>query len=215
MRVEVLDKKIAASVVVERHYLHRKPPISFSFGLFDATGNVVGVVTFGIPASRHMVIGACKDDPGSVLELNRLWVEDGHPKNTASWFVSRALAGMPPRIVLSYADTAVGHIGYVYRALNFHYAGWTDMERKTPRFDYIVPGRHSRDAFRKGEVRYTKKVRRQPKIKYWITTGSRRQRKKLELLCGWPKLDWRVSPPPIVAIEARAGGPNLSGILPD
>ena len=197
MRVKVLDKRIAAAVVVERHYLHRKPPISFSFGLFDSTGNVVGVVTFGIPASRHMVIGACKDDPGSVVELNRLWVEDGQPKNTASWFVSRALAELPPRIVLSYADTAVGHIGYVYRALNFHYAGWTDMERKTPRFDYIVPGRHSRDAFRKGEVRYTEKVRRKTKIKYWITTGSRRQRKKLELLCGWPKLDWRVIPPPI------------------
>ena len=197
MRVKVLDKRIAAAVVVERHYLHRKPPISFSFGLFESTGNVVGVVTFGIPASRHMVIGACKDDPGSVVELNRLWVEDGQPKNTASWFVSRALAELPPRIVLSYADTAVGHIGYVYRALNFHYAGWTDMERKTPRFDYIVPGRHSRDAFRKGEVRYTEKVRRKTKIKYWITTGSRRQRKKLELLCGWPKLDWRVIPPPI------------------
>ena len=44
---------------------------------------------------------------------------------------------LPPRIVVSYADPLWGHYGYIYRALNFRYAGWTDMERKTPRYDYI------------------------------------------------------------------------------
>lgn len=99
-------------------------------------------------------------------------------------------------LVLSYADTAAGHVGYIYRALNFHYAGWTDMERKTPRFDYITPGMHTRDAFRKGERRFTEKVRRKPKVKYWITTGNRRERKALEARCLWPKMDWKTTPPP-------------------
>lgn len=191
--VRAISKSDAARIVIERHYLHRRPPMSFAFGLF-CESELCGVATFGVPASRHMVIGACSAAPEKVLELNRLWVDDAAPRNTETWFLSRCLALMPPRIVLSYADTAEGHAGYVYRAANFNYSGWTDMDRKTPRFDYVAAGKHSRDAFRNG---YTHKVRRKPKVKYWITTGTRRDRKKLEEMCLWPKLDWKQIPPPI------------------
>lgn len=172
--------------------MHRKPPISFAFGLFE-NDDICGCITLGIPASRHMLISACRDAPQEVIELNRLWCHDRLPKNTESWFISRALAALPPRIVLSYADTSAGHMGYVYRAANFFYAGWSDMERKTPRYDYLAPGKHTRDAFRNG---FTERVRRKPKIKYWTVTGNRRERKRLEKLCGWPKLDWRIDIPP-------------------
>lgn len=192
MRVAVISRREAIQLVVAHHYMHRKPPISFAFGLIDDFGNTKGAITFGTPASHHMLIGASKT-PDNVIELNRLWVSDEMPRNTESWFVSRALALLPPKIVLSYADTAAGHMGYIYRAANFHYAGWTDMERKTPRFDYIAPGKHSRDAFRNG---YTDRVRRKPKVKYWIVTGNRRERHQLEAECLWPKLDWKLMPPP-------------------
>ena len=195
MRVGLISKREAAALVIEHHYMHRKPPISYALGLFNAESNTKGVVTFGVPASHHMLIGAC-EDASRVIELNRLWVADDLPRNTESWFVSRALALLPPKIILSYADTAHGHLGYVYRALNFNYAGWTDMERKTPRFDYITPGKHTRDAFRKGEHRFTERVRRRPKVRYWITTGNRRERRDLEKLCRWPKMDWKLQPPP-------------------
>lgn len=194
MRVAVISRREAIHLVVQHHYMHRKPPISFAFGLIDDFGNTKGCVTFGTPASHQMLIGACKEAPENVIELNRLWVHDDMPRNTESWFVSRALALLPPRIVLSYADTAAGHMGFIYRAANFHYAGWTDMERKTPRFDYVSPGKHTRDAFRNG---FTHRERRKPKVKYWITTGNRRERKYLEKSCLWPKLDWKISPPPI------------------
>lgn len=184
----------AVKYVVEHHYLRRKPPVSFAYGLVDDAGAVKGVITFGTPASRHMLISACKSAPENVIELNRLWVHDSMPRNTESEFISKSLARLPPKIVLSYADTAAGHIGYVYRAANFNYAGWTDMERKTPRFDYVAPGKHSRDAFRNG---FTNRVRRRPKIKYWTVTGNRRERRALEALCLWPKLDWKIFPPPL------------------
>lgn len=193
MRVALLEKSVAVQIAVERHYLHRKPPISYAYGLLDDKDIVQGVVTFGTPASRHMLIGACPSDPSAVIELNRLWVSDDLPRNTESWFVSRALAELPPRIVVSYADTAEGHKGYVYRALNFYYAGWTDMDRKTPRFDYIAPGKHSRDAFRTG---FIERVRRKPKVRYWITTGTRRERHHLENQMMWAKMDWKTEPPP-------------------
>lgn len=193
MRVAVISHREAVRLVIAHHYMHRKPPVSFSFGLIDDSGVTKGCITFGTPASRHMLLGACKTHPENVLELNRLWVHDDMPHNTESWFVSRALALLPPKIVLSYADTAAGHMGIVYRAVNFYYAGWTDMDRKTPRFDYIAPGKHSRDAFRNG---FTDRVRRRPKVKYWTVTGNRRERKRLEDACHWPKLNWKDNPPP-------------------
>lgn len=103
---------------------------------------------------------------------------------------------LPPLIIVSYADTAHGHAGYIYRALNFNYAGWTDMERKTPRFDYVVPGKHSREAFRGGVAQFTERVRRKPKVRYWIVTGDRRQQKALRRMCAWPVMDWNQAPPP-------------------
>jgi hypothetical protein len=194
MTVERVEPKRAAALVVEHHYLHRRPPISHAFGLFNH-GILVGVVTYGTPASRHLQMGACPSEPANVIELNRLWVSDAMPTNTESWFVSRSLKELPPKIVVSYADTKEQHYGYIYRALNFNYAGWTDMERKTPRYDYIPhdPSAHTREAFRSG---YSHRVRRLPKVKYWTVTGNKADRRRLTKLCGWPLLSWQELPPP-------------------
>jgi hypothetical protein len=182
-------------MVIDHHYLHRRPPISYAYGL-RIDGALKGAVTFGVPASRHLQISACPSDPSLVLELNRLLVCDSEAANTESWFVSRALRQMPARIVVSYADPLHGHLGYVYRALNFRYAGWTDMERKTPRFDYIPhdPTAHTREAFRSG---FSERRRRVAKVKYWTITGNRREQRALLAMVEWPSYDWHEMPPPI------------------
>jgi len=182
-------------LLLNHHYAKRVPSISHAFTLHDDAA-VIGVITFGTPASRHVQMGAFPSNPGRVIELNRLCVLDSAPRNTESWFISRALKMLPPYIVVSYADTVQGHMGFVYRAANFNYAGWTDMERKTPRFDYVVPGKHSRQAFRDGNAQFTERVRRRPKVKYWIVTGDRRQRHELQKMCTWPRLSWAEYPPP-------------------
>lgn len=182
-------------LLLEHHYAKRVPSVSHSFVMVQGE-QVVGVVTFGAPASRHIQIGACPSDPASVIELNRLCVLDSAPTNSESWFLAKALRLLPPYIVVSYADTVQGHMGYVYRAANFRYAGWTDMERKTPRYDYIVPGKHTRQAFRDGVAQFTEKVRRRPKVKYWLTTGDRKEQHRLSKACGWPSLCWKKHPPP-------------------
>jgi hypothetical protein len=189
-----IDHKTATKLVVANHYLHRRPPISHAFGLYVG-GELLGVVTYGTPASRHLQMSACPDNPSLVIELNRLWLDDALPRNSESWFVSRTLRLLPPRIVVSYADPLYGHYGYIYRALNFRYAGWTDMDRKTPRYDYIPldSSKHTREASRTG---YAERRRRIAKIKYWIVTGDKGDRRHLERLCGWPSYDWRELPPP-------------------
>jgi hypothetical protein len=193
-KVDFISPYLAREVAEREHYMHRKPQVSFAFGLFREDV-LVGICVFGIPASRHLQIGVCPSEPNQVLELNRLWVSDEMPRNSESWFVSRCLAQLPPYIIVSYSDTIQGHMGYVYRALNFHYAGWTDMERKTARLDYTPadPAVHTRDAYRHG---WDHIVRRKPKVKYWIVTGNRTDRKRLERLCGWPKMSWKEDPPP-------------------
>lgn len=193
--VRPVEKAVAQGMVVEHHYLHRKTGISYCYGLFDDADILVGVVTFGCPPSRHLQVSACRTRPDLVVELNRLWVHDRMPRNTESWFIARALKLLPPLIVVSYADTRYGHFGHMYRAANFYYAGYTDMERKTPRYDYIPwqAGKHTRDAFRNG---YAKRVRRLPKAKYWIVTGTRRDKKWLRSIATWPQLDWHNVPTP-------------------
>lgn len=195
--VQAMPSSDAAALVVEHHYLHRRPPISYAFGWFR-DGVALGVVTYGVPASRHLQKSACPTDPDLVLELNRLWVHDDEPRNTESRFVSATLRALPARIIVSYADTAHGHVGYIYRALSWRYAGWTDMDRKTPRFDYLpVSGGHTRDAYRSG---WSGTRRRKPKVKYWTTTGTPARRRELAQLCGWPSLSWHDTPPPAVTL---------------
>lgn len=195
--IATLDSKTASRLVVAKHYLHRRPPISHAFGLY-VHGELLGVCTYGVPASRHLQKSACPSAPDLVLELNRLWLDDRLGPNSESWFVSRTLKMLPARIVVSYADPLWGHYGYIYRALNFRYAGWTDMERKTPRYDYIPldPTQHTREAFRTG---YSHRRRRVAKVKYWISTGHPAERRRLNALCGWPSLDWKTLPPPVPA----------------
>lgn len=187
--------------ILSDHYLHRKPPMSDTFEWWVGD-DVVAVLTTGTPASRHMQLGALPEDPDRVVELNRLWLSGDLPHGTASWFIAQCLRQMPPRVVLSYADTAAGHDGTVYRAANFRYAGWTDMDRKTPRFDYLPDdGSHSRNAFRSGAGAASRKVRRKPKARYWTATGSKSERRKLAKVCMWPTLDWREYPVPVEHVQ--------------
>ena len=196
MKVREIESKLANDVSVREHYLHRRCGASFAFGLYDGD-DLEGICIFGTPASRHLQVGCCPEDPNIVIELKRLWVDDRCPRNTESWFVSRCLKQMPPRIVVSYADTSHGHTGIVYRALNFNYAGWTDMHQKNPRCDYVTEGKHSRITFSKGGLgAKAPKVPRKPKAKYWIATGSKADRKRLNNMCCWPKLCWDEHPVP-------------------
>ena len=121
-----IDRSEWKMFILNRHYLKRIPPVSFAFGLRDISKNRIdGVCLFGIPASRSACVGVCGEDRApDVLELNRIALNDGLQKNTGSWFVSKCLKLIPKKsIVVSWADTGVGHVGYIYQALNFIYTG--------------------------------------------------------------------------------------------
>lgn len=120
--VESIPRNEVQPWLLKRHYAKRICPISYAFGAYRDSV-LIGVVTYGTPVSAPLRTGVCgKEWSDKVLELNRLCCEN--TKNIASILVGKSLRFLPkPSIVVSYADTAHGHIGYVYQATNFIYTG--------------------------------------------------------------------------------------------
>jgi len=121
--IQLIDSKETYGYLRDIHYAHRIPSISYAYGLFKDQ-EIVGVVTYGTPASSTLCKGICGDDwQKYVLELNRLVLEYNLP-NEASRLVAASLRLLPkPRIIVSFADTAQNHLGIVYQATNFIYTG--------------------------------------------------------------------------------------------
>jgi hypothetical protein len=133
--VASIPAKEAKPFLLMQHYAKRMCPISYAFGAYRGT-ELVGVVTYGAPASAPLREGlAGKEWSPHVLELNRLCCVS--EKNTASRLVGQSLRMLPkPSLVVSYADTAQGHIGYIYQATNFIYTGLS-----AKRTDWKIKGR--------------------------------------------------------------------------
>ena len=121
--------------LLNKHYAKRIPQIMFAFGLYEEN-SMVGVITYGIPASPSLCMGICgKEYSDKVLELNRVCLMD-NTKNQASFLVANSIKLLPKiSIIVSYADTEHGHVGYVYQATNFLYTGLS-----ADRVDWAVKG---------------------------------------------------------------------------
>jgi hypothetical protein len=110
--------------LLNKHYAKRMCSISYAFGLY-IDGVLNGVCTFGMPPSSNLAESICGEDyKENVLELNRLVVNDGIPKNALSFFVANAIKKLPNnKIIVSFADANMSHNGYIYQATNFIYTG--------------------------------------------------------------------------------------------
>lgn len=147
--------------------------ILYSYGLFRKS-ELVGVVTYGVPASPFLCKGICGEKwKNDVIELSRL-VLLNNIKNEASFLVSQSLKLIPtPKIVVSYADTEQKHLGIVYQATNWLFTGTTK-----PRTDMASSnGKHSRH--NSGDR--SNRVFRSAKHRYVIFVGDKRQRKEMML----------------------------------
>ena len=123
--IQQITYNLAMKIVVEKHYLHRKCPCSFAFGLFEFdTNNIVGVVTYGTPSSAPLRRGVCGlDEQFNVIELTRLWVDDKVGKNAESFLIGNTIRDVDKEIIVSYAEIQQGHLGVVYQATNWIYTG--------------------------------------------------------------------------------------------
>lgn len=170
--------------LMHKHYAHRIPPISHSFGLYR-DGFLEGVITFGPPASHDLIVGCMGEEyTFNFLELNRLVVNDGLPRNALSYFVSQALKALPrPMAIISYADSGMGHHGYIYQATNWIYTGLSK-----PHVDYLpenMTGVHPRTISQQSVETWKSKtklvkVERARKHRYMMFLGDKRQVRKMK-----------------------------------
>jgi len=123
--IKPISYQLAIEMVTKNHYLHRKAPCSFSFGLFEkSNGNIIGCIIYGTPSSAPLRKGICEiSEEMNVIELTRLWIQDGTPKNTESFLIGNTIPLINKEIIVSFADGSVNHIGYVYQATNWIYTG--------------------------------------------------------------------------------------------
>ena len=157
--------------ILNVHYAKRLPSISYAYGLYRHD-EMVGMVSYGTPASPSLCKGICGEEHRSdVIELNRLVLRDNLP-NEASFLVSRSLKMLPtPKVVVSYADTAQDHAGILYQATNWLFTGTTK-----PRTDMAgKDGKHSRHHL--GDR--TNRINRSAKHRYVYFIGTKKEKKVL------------------------------------
>ena len=179
LHVRRIEYEDTIPFLMEIHYARRMPCITDAFGLFEGI-EMIGVVTYGIPPSKFLCEGiAGKENFHKVKELNRLVIlsqngsVESERKNYASFLISHSLKMLENgTFVVSYADTAWTHIGYVYQASNFLYTGLS-----AARTDAFQPdGLHPRTS-EKGikNIRQT----RSRKHRYVYLVGDKRTKKRM------------------------------------
>ena len=182
--------------LLKKHYAKRIPSISYAFGLYEEN-QLIGVVTYGSPASHTLCIGICgKEWSDKVLELNRLCLQE-NSKNQASFLVANSIKLLPkPTIVVSFADSVQGHIGYVYQATNFIYTGlsakhmeWAIKGQEHKHGRHIGGGLSLKEIKEKyGDDFYFKE--RSRKHRYILFHGDKKQKKTMRSLLKYDVLPY-------------------------
>jgi hypothetical protein len=136
--IERTTKDVVYNIVVNKHYANTWTASSDIYAVyyesndhkfFDDNKKLIGCVIYGNPVGFRVVKSICKELTDSdVLELKRLWVEDGYGKNIESYCIAQTLKMLKKdspqtKVVISYADPGANHKGIVYRACNFYYQG--------------------------------------------------------------------------------------------
>ena len=159
MRVAPIPFRIAKQLLVREHYLHSMPGGSrLSLGVFLG-GQLLGAVLLGAgPSNAHRMVEG--GDSDSCLTLTRLWLDNSLPRNSESRVLGVIFRHLrrstAVKFLVSYADPAAGHIGTIYQASNWLYAGlsqavpWIDLGDGVPRHSRSVAhsyGTHGRAHF--------------------------------------------------------------------
>lgn len=169
-----ISREEAKDMLLNYHYLHRLPPMSFIYGAF-VDNALVGILTVGKPASMPLCKGVAGETYSpQVYELNRLYTMDFLPKNTESMFVGYMLKDLKPLnlILISYADKGMNHSGYIYQATNWLYTGLSANRTDV----YVGKGKHSRTYTEEQRQSDIRKIR-SSKHRYVYINGNKRFKK--------------------------------------
>lgn len=182
-----ISYQTAVDFLLPRHYSGRVPSITIAFGWYDLDQTLKAVITFGKPASPWLCKGVCGEEwKHNVYELNRLCrTEDWN--EPLSYFVGKVLRMLKEKdwIIVSYADTAMHHNGYIYQATNFLYTGRT--KKRTD----IYSGKHSRHYSKQDRDNATYRIVRSAKNRYvYFCAHNKATRKAMKNSLKYPILPY-------------------------
>lgn len=132
--VSICDRKEIVSFIEHWHYSKNVNGLTtdYCFKLTDVNGNIIGAMIYGKIGMANVWKKYAKKE-NELIELKRLCCIDNTPKNTESYFIGYTLRWLRRhttiKTVISYADTTYAHVGTIYRASNFTYAGMTNKGR--------------------------------------------------------------------------------------
>ena len=137
--VEPTKKDVVYKLVTDKHYAGTWTASSNMYAVYYDCGEhqffsgkelkLIGCVIYGNPVGFRVIKSICDElTDKDVLELKRLWIEDGYGKNIESYCIAQTLKMLKKdspqtKVVISYADPGVNHKGIIYRASNWLYQG--------------------------------------------------------------------------------------------
>ena len=193
--VRLISKSVAKEMIIKNHYSHLWTKVSYSIGLFyldegehqffgGVNEKLVGVACYGDPVGRNSGTSISELlERTEVLELTRLWIEDGYGCNIESWFVSQTFDWLKKnaphiRALISYSDPKEGHLGTVYQSTNWLYQGnnlrWTDSW--SFRWDEDGDWFHSRTSFVRYGTNDPKQIQKVITKPFWIRREPKKHR---------------------------------------
>jgi hypothetical protein len=160
--VAEISKDVAKEMIVKYHYSHAWTMCRYALGIFYKGGSgdffdsdkLIGCMIYGFPVGRRAWSSISdRIDKDSVLELTRLYIDDGYGKNIESYALGQSFKWLREndsniKMLISYADPAQAHLGIIYQATNWLYQRAGDFQLmpnysisiQTEPFDWI----HSR-----------------------------------------------------------------------
>ena len=133
-----ITKDVAKDIIVKKHYTHAWTACRYALGIFykmdesNALGEdnkLIGCLVYGFPVGARAATSISdlltKDN---VLELTRLYCDDGYGSNIESYAMGQSFKWFREndkaiKALISYADNGQEHLGGIYQATNRIYQG--------------------------------------------------------------------------------------------
>lgn len=208
IKIKQISNTEAKKFMKKYHYTKSCPKATISLA-FYYKDKICTMIVYGQPSNYNLAKSIWEGgNEQECLELLRLFSFDWCPKNIESYCISQSIKYLKQyypqyKVLVSYADASVGHIGYIYQASNWLYVG-----KSSPEPEIFIDGirRHRRDLYDKYGTSSIKKLKeilgnriqigkKNQKYKYIYILSNKRERKeimkklKVKIIKDYPKGD--------------------------
>jgi hypothetical protein len=135
IKLEQISNSEAKEFMKKYHYTKTCAKATISLG-FYYKNKLCTMIVYGQPSGKYLAKSIWEGGTEKeCLELLRLFSFDWCSKNIESYCISKSIKWLKQnhpeiKILVSYADTSVGHVGYIYQASNWLYIGNSGAERE-------------------------------------------------------------------------------------